>query len=175
LRIRPAGAADLPAIARIHSDAWHWAYRGLVPDALLAQVTPASRLNVWQRWFDSGSHDLALLVEGRDVLGFIRTGPPQPVADPPPGYGELSHLYLEPAGIGTGLGHVLFEQARRHLADRGYGGMLLWTLAGNRRARRFYESHGMSGDGARKEEPDWHGPGVFEVRYRLPFDGAAAP
>lgn len=175
MRIRPAGAADLPAIARIHADAWHWAYRELVPAALLERVTPASRLDVWQRWFDGGGHDLDVLVEGCDVLGFVRTGPPQPAANPPPGFGELSHLYVATAAIGTGLGHRLFEQARRRLAGQGYSGMLLWTLAGNHRARRFYERRGMVDDGARKEEPDWHGRGVFEVRYRLPFDGVVTP
>ena len=48
--------------------------------------------------------------------------------------------------------------------------MFLWTLEKNVRARRFYERQGMTADGARKDEPEWLGEGVYEVRYVLPFE-----
>jgi len=47
--------------------------------------------------------------------------------------------------------------------------MFLWTLEDNLNTRAFYERHGMLADGARKDEPDWLGEGVFEVRYVLDF------
>ena len=36
LRIRAATEDDVPAIVAIHIRSWQWAYRGLLPDDLLA-------------------------------------------------------------------------------------------------------------------------------------------
>ncbi len=165
--VRAATRADLPAIATIHSDGWHESYAPLVSPATLARVTPAARLASWTRWFDAGGQQLYVLDTAAGVSGFCRLSAPQPVADPPSGHGELTHLYLDPPWIGEGAGHCLFTFATHTLQASGCTGMLLWTLEGNARARRFYQRHGMHTDGARKDEPDWLGPGVFEVRYRL--------
>jgi GNAT superfamily N-acetyltransferase len=39
IRIRPAGAADGPAIARIRAETWQVAYAGVLPSQLLADMT----------------------------------------------------------------------------------------------------------------------------------------
>ena len=171
MTFREAEQADLPTIARIHSEAWHEAYRDLIANDVMARITPAARLASWQQWFEESNHQVILLTEHGQTLGFIRLCPAGPVADPPENYGELSHLYLDPNAIAKGHGHQLFVHAKRTLEMSGYAGMLLWTLEGNLRARRFYERHGMQPDGARVDEPDWLGPGVYEVRYVLPFVG----
>ncbi|WP_372833795.1 GNAT family N-acetyltransferase, partial [Pontibacterium sp.] len=87
----------------------------------------------------------------------------------PSGYGELYHLYLSPSCIGKGAGHKLFAHAIEHLKSKGAQGMLLWTLDGNGPAKAFYERHGMLLDGGRRDDPEWLGPDVYEVRYCLPF------
>ena len=81
-----------------------------------------------------------------------------------------SQFLLSVNAIATGLGHELFEFALETCRKEGFAGMLLWTLEGNTRARRFYEAHGMVHDGARADEPEWLGPGVFEVRYQCRFE-----
>ena len=46
----------------------------------------------------------------------------------------------------------------------------LWVLTGNKRARRFYEQHGWTADGAQKT--DWRGDvRLDEVRYRRTLPG----
>ena len=71
----------------------------------------------------------------------------------------LSHLYVRPDAIGTGVGHALFE----HVTTRRPDGFDLWVFQQNERARRFYERHGATpveyGDGSGNEE------GVPDVRY----------
>jgi hypothetical protein len=42
--VRAATLADAEGIARVHVDAWRWAYRGDVPDAFLAALSVAERL-----------------------------------------------------------------------------------------------------------------------------------
>lgn len=169
IQIRPAERADLTDIATIHALAWHAAYAGLIDHEVLGGVTPESRLAVWQRWFDT-EHHLHVCCDGADTVGFIRVCPARDHLQPPRDFGELTHLYLHPSRRATGLGHRLFEFAVELCRAGGYDGMLLWTLEGNAGARRFYESHGMIRDGARADDPDWLGPGVYEIRYQLRFD-----
>ena len=72
----------------------------------------------------------------------------------------LTHLYVHPDEIGTGLGHALFE----HVTTLRPGGFEFWVFQQNERARRFYESHGAlpveftDGSGTEEKTPD--------VRYR---------
>jgi GNAT superfamily N-acetyltransferase len=79
---------------------------------------------------------------------------------------ELSHLFVHPEAIGTGIGHALFE----HVKTLRPNGFDFWVFQQNDRARRFYEAHGAVAveftDGAGNEEktPDvryeWRPPGV---------------
>jgi GNAT superfamily N-acetyltransferase len=68
---------------------------------------------------------------------------------------------------GTGLGRELMAAACRGLAAAGYEQATLWVLAGNARARRFYDRAGWVPDGSQKQD-EIAGLGVTEVRYRRP-------
>ena len=50
----------------------------------------------------------------------------------------LTHLYVHPDEIGTGVGHALFE----HVTTLRPDGLQFWVFERNERARRFYEAHG---------------------------------
>ena len=50
----------------------------------------------------------------------------------------LTHLYVHPDEIGTGVGHALFEDVRKRRPE----GFQFWVFQQNERARRFYEAHG---------------------------------
>jgi GNAT superfamily N-acetyltransferase len=50
----------------------------------------------------------------------------------------LTHLYVHPDAIGTGVGHALFE----HVTILRPEGFQFWVFQQNERARRFYEAHG---------------------------------
>ena len=77
----------------------------------------------------------------------------------------LSHLYVHPRSIGTGIGHALFE----HVTAARPGGFEFWVFQENERARRFYEAHGAvaveltDGEGNEEKTPD--------VRYRWTSNG----
>jgi GNAT superfamily N-acetyltransferase len=64
----------------------------------------------------------------------------------------LTHLYVHPEEIGTGVGHALFDHVKTVRPD----GFQLWVFQQNERARRFYEAHGAVPveftDGAGNEE-----------------------
>jgi GNAT superfamily N-acetyltransferase len=64
----------------------------------------------------------------------------------------LTHLYVHPDEIGTGVGHALFERVTTLRPE----GFQFWVFQQNERARRFYEAHGAVAveftDGSRNEE-----------------------
>src|SRR5579862_280773 len=68
----------------------------------------------------------------------------------------LTHLYVHPDAIGTGVGHALFEHATALRPD----GFQFWVFQQNERARRFYEAHGAvaveftDGSGNEERTPD---------------------
>ena len=174
--IRRATTADAAAIAGLHVAAWRWAYRGLLPDEYLDGMA-ASIPRRAARWRERLSHpdpeERTWLVEREGGLaGFAGTGPARD-GDADPGSAELYAIYLAEPEAGRGLGRELLAHALDDLRRRGYAAATLWVLAGNARARRFYEAFGWRPDGATKTE---EGPGLVleEIRYRIDLDGDAS-
>lgn len=168
--IRAATDSDIPRIAEIHTDAWIEAYSDIISPEVMGSVTVEARAHTWTKWFQDTEQDLHVLERNNIIVGFNRVAPSHESSSELTTYGELTHIYQDPAHIGSGVGNELFEHATQFIERSGRSGMFLWTLEKNRRARRFYERHGMTADGPRKDEPDWLGEGVYEVRYILPFD-----
>ena len=79
--------------------------------------------------------------------------------------GEIQALYLLPGFWGHGVGRLLMDEGVRRLAEAGRREIVLWVLATNLRARRFYEAGGWRSDGSTKTN-DSRGVGLTEVRYR---------
>lgn len=164
--IRRARERDLPRVAEIHVAGWRTAYAGLIDPARLAAISIEERLELWREAFAVPGSELWVAESGGgEVVGFSRLLPARD-ADAGPGIAEISHVYLDPDCCDRGLGGELLRHVLASCHARDFTGVWLWVLEGNARARRFYEREGFTADGARKVDPDWHGPGVVEVRYR---------
>ena len=156
-------------IAEVQVAAWHAAYRGIVPDPVLANFTVPRRTTRWQRILTSplpGGLTFVAERSGR-LLGFASV---VRARDLPQRWGELAALYVHPDAWGTGLGHALHEVAVEHLAGQAYPQAVLYVLADNARARRFYEAHGWAADGTVKME-DFGEVELAEPRYSRPLAG----
>ena len=79
-----------------------------------------------------------------------------------PGLAQLWQLFVRPRWWGSGLAARLNALAVEEAERQGYEAMQLFTPAGNRRARRFYEREGWSTDGEAVYEPHL---GLAIVRY----------
>ncbi|WP_053731852.1 GNAT family N-acetyltransferase [Nocardia sp. NRRL S-836] len=156
MTIRKAVLADAPAIAQVHVRSWQTTYRGHLPDSFLDSLSADSRTPIWERDIPSGNVWVALADD--EVVGFAYAGP----ARDPDATSELYAIYLLASAQGTGLAHPLAVSALEGLTDT-----VLWVLAGNHRARRFYERLGFVLDGSTRQETI--GSAVIEeVRYRRP-------
>jgi GNAT superfamily N-acetyltransferase len=154
-RVRAAHGGDAEELARVHLASWRWAYRGLLPDGYLGRLRQDELAARWWRRLAAGEVDEAVRIlelEGR-VRGFVSYGP---FRDDPTwlGYaGEIYMLYLEPELVGHGLGQALLRRAFDELARHRCHWVVVWVLAKNERARRFYERQGLGLDGARRWDP----------------------
>lgn len=153
--IRPAVPEDAPAMGDMHARSWTETYPGLVPDALLAEMTdPARRRAAWARNLAAPLLPGGTLVaeEAGSILGFISVCPARDAALG--ASGEVSGLYLLRAAQGRGLGRALLVAGARVLLAAGHGAGAAWALDANERARGFYAATGaVPGTG----QVGWHG------------------
>jgi len=161
LVIRAARAADAGDIARVHVQSWREAYRGLIPQPYLNQLSVAAHERQWRRTFADGGWAFVAEWERR-IVGFASGGLSRGRRDVT---GELYLLYLLRAHHGQGIGRALFDACHLELARRGHRGLLAWVLADNS-ARRFYERLG--GDLAGEAKVAIAGSQLRELAYVWP-------
>jgi GNAT superfamily N-acetyltransferase len=145
--IRAAAPDDAPSIARVRIASWRWAYRGLVPDAVLdAMSVDDSELN-WRRTILARDAISVFVAEdGAEAVGFVSAGPSRD-DDASDGAGEIGAIYVLPAHAGTGVGGGLMAAAEDALRASAFTRATLWVLRANTAARGFYEHRGWTWDG----------------------------
>jgi ribosomal protein S18 acetylase RimI-like enzyme len=158
--VRPAVAGDADVVARIWRDGWRDGHLGNVPDELVAVRTADS--------FDTRAAErtgatTVATVDG-EVAGFVMV-----VGD------EVEQVYVSDAHRGTGVASVLLGEAERQVAAAGHAAAWLAVVAGNGRARRFYERQGWVDEGLFEHHaPDTTGAvRVPAHRYVKPVAGRA--
>ena len=130
--LRAATADDAADVARIWHSGWIDGHTGSVPDALLPERDQASFIERTPKRVD----DTTILEVTGGVAGFIMI-----LED------EADQVYLDAAHRGSGLASLLIEEAERQIAAAGYNTAWLAVVAGNARARRFYERSGWTDNG----------------------------
>ncbi|HEY0253898.1 MAG TPA: GNAT family N-acetyltransferase [Kofleriaceae bacterium] len=139
--IRDAQLADASAIAEVHTESWQVSYRGILPDTVLDRIDVGQRRASRERILAArgGLHLVAYDMSTREIVGFCDAG----AARGAPGYdGEVYAIYFAHRAKRYGLGTEMFEQVRDWLPTRGMHSMIVWVLANNLHARRFYEAAG---------------------------------
>jgi len=142
LVLREATLQDSAAIARLHADSWRSAYRGMLSNDYLDHRVYSERDAVWQQRFSESAKNpfFAILAElENDLAGFACVFP-----DQDPIYGAfLDNLHVVPQRTRQGIGkRLLSAVAERLLADGRRGGLYLWVIEQNARARQFYSKAG---------------------------------
>lgn len=132
-------AADDAGLAEVHREAWRYVYAGIIPGLTLERMIARRGPAWWRRMHDRGFR--ALVLECGDTLaGYATLGRSRMPG--PRGCGEIYELYLRPEFQGCGLGRSLFAEARRQLGQHGFARLMVWALADNEIACRFYRGMG---------------------------------
>jgi len=131
--IRPAADADMAAVADLWHEGWHDGHAGHVPGGL----TDLRTLEAFHERTPLRVADTTVAVsDAGDLLGFVMVA-----GD------EVEQVFVGPAARGTGVAAVLLTEAERQVAAAGHASAWLAVVAGNTRARRFYEKRGWVDEG----------------------------
>lgn len=159
----PPGPADAEALGHVHVTSWRETYRGLLPDAYLARMSPGAHARRFARaLMHPGPNDVTLAAGDRSgIVGYAQGGPSRRGRS---GEAEVATLYLLKSAQNRGLGTRLLTQAARALAANGATSLVVSVLRDNVAARGFYEHLGGVAEPSRLEP----GPGgglLHEVAY----------
>jgi ribosomal protein S18 acetylase RimI-like enzyme len=161
--IRRAKKEDIDAITTIHVRTWQAAYKGQMPDELLANLSYEKRRRTWKKIIaDPKSNLLVTEVDGQ-VRGFCGGGKSRD-KDASKSVAEIYSIYLDHTFFGKGLGKALLKKMEKLLEEKGFDTATLWVLTTNEKARRFYEKQGYVLDGKEKtiQKDNFD---FYEVRY----------
>lgn len=158
--VRPATAADAPAVAAVQQAAWTDTYRGALPAALLDGLAGDTAVAQWGLAVTappSGRHHLLVAVSGAAVVGFSAAGPS---TDRPSDHddAELLAMGVLPARRNEGHGSRLVNATADVLRGDGFTSLGVW-LSGTDPLRAFLEGAGWAADGTVRRL-DLHGDGV---------------
>ncbi|HYI46746.1 MAG TPA: GNAT family N-acetyltransferase [Actinomycetota bacterium] len=166
--IRPAVPDDASAIAEVNIASWRAAYKDLIPDGVLDELTVPVLSRRWLKEVatpDPPHARLVVVEDERGVTGFARFGPARdPDSIEERTTGELYGFYLHPDVWGRGAARALMDGILAELRDEGLEHVTLNVVAGNERARSFYEHLGWTLD---KEAAPWFGARQFRYRKEL--------
>ena len=163
MRLRPAVTADVEAIADVFLACWRDAYRGVLPDEVLAGMDKAAARELWQAAFGSEGGQTEVAEEAGSVVGVVRFG-----LDPVDRrQGHVFSLYVHPDAGRSGIGGALMARAADWFRAQNLREATLWVFEANTGARGFYARHLWSPDGEVRTEPQFQAP---EVRLRLRLD-----
>ena len=140
--VRQAKLEDASAIATVHVAAWREAYRGIVSDEFLANLSVQRRTEQWVNLLSDASnldrHAFVAEMNGQ-IVGFASYGAAN---DQNAGFdGELNAIYILRAANKLGVGRGLVYEVVNALIAQGWNSMMVWVLKDNP-ARGFYERLG---------------------------------
>jgi len=173
--IREATVEDAQAIATIHVNSWQAAYRGILPEAYLANLAVTQRSEAWRKSIIAGrprvlvAHADAHADADADIdthetiIGWVAFGDSRD-GDKDHRWAEVETLYIAPASWRNGVGKRLIDAARHALQAAGYTDVALWVLLDNRRARAFYKRCGFICDNSSRGV-QLGGKWLTEIRY----------
>lgn len=141
--IRQAILNDTNRIAEIIVSSWKTAYRGLINDNFLDNMSIDLMITKWMENISKQNQDDHIYVyeENNKILGVIRFGKPSDI-----NYSnynaEIHVLYVDPNSKRHGIGSKLFYFATDYFIKNNLTNMIIWCLNNNTPSIKFYESLG---------------------------------
>ncbi|HEV8562163.1 MAG TPA: GNAT family N-acetyltransferase [Actinophytocola sp.] len=154
--VRPATSDDAAEIARIQLGTWRTAYTGILPAAVLAELSEDGAAAQWRQTIEHGPATVLVATEGGWTVGFAAAGPaPEDesagaAGTPPPdaaGVALVSALLVEPRWGRRGHGGRLLAAAGERLRKAGATRGIAWVPVADDASLSFYRRAGWAPDG----------------------------
>jgi ribosomal protein S18 acetylase RimI-like enzyme len=161
-KIRYADTSDSKILGDIHSKSWKVAYKNIIPDEILNNITLEKRQRYFEKALTEGLEEDAIIFKDEIAVGLICIGECRD-EDMDSFCGEIWGIYLLKEYWNLGIGSKLINWGIDQLKNRNYTKITLWVLKDNLTARRFYEKNGFIHDGTIKQITI--GKKLYEYRY----------
>jgi ribosomal protein S18 acetylase RimI-like enzyme len=156
--VRAARGSDAADLARIQVECWREGYAGIIPEAVLTELTSEEATGRWcERWAEAISkpptskHQVLVATSNRAVAGFASVGPASDDDRWPATDGELYELRIKPGLTRQGHGGRLLNAVADTLAGDRFTHVSAWVLEADTAMRGFLETAGWAEDGARSK------------------------
>jgi ribosomal protein S18 acetylase RimI-like enzyme len=136
--IRPATAADLPAIDRVFRTSFCDTFAHLYRPEDLAAFLSGFTAEGWAAEFEDPAYAFQVGEIGGEIMGYAKLGPNKLPHVAPDELLELKQLYLLKPAHGTGLAQALMRWALDEARRRGVKRLALSVWSENWRAQAFY-------------------------------------
>jgi len=161
--IRRALPEDAYDYTVCHISIWQSAYKGIVPDEYLNNMSAEleQRVEKYKNTLSNpGDCEYYCVMLSNKMIGFITINPCTR---------EIWAIYLSKEFWGSGYGKEMLDFSINRLNRERPSEISLWVFEDNGRARRFYEKNNFTFDGT-KRSVDWYG-GVplVQLKYVLNF------
>ncbi|MEZ4768196.1 MAG: GNAT family N-acetyltransferase [Caldilineales bacterium] len=150
--VRNATVDDARRIAEIKVAGWRAAYRGVMPDDVLDQLSVKEQAARWRRRISDHPGRVLVAVTNGTVSGYVSAAASRDEDPPDPIIGEIYALYVHPDHWRCGIGSALIAAGLETLRRQSFRQVTLWVLADNGPAIGFYRTHGFQPDGRSKLE-----------------------
>ena len=178
VKVRRATDGDLRRIADIHVRSWHAAYRGILPDSLLDELSVPERERNWSALLsDDNDRWLTLVAEdsGGNLTGFCSVETPSRDEGVGEKTAELGAIYVDPRRWREGTGSAILSAALEELGESGWRDVILWVLPENQAALSFYDHFGFVVEHGIEKREERSGRPVIRLRTRLDEPVRLAP
>ncbi|MGE5802574.1 MAG: N-acetyltransferase family protein [Gemmatimonadota bacterium] len=169
MTLRRALPADAEAVGRIHVASWNVAYRGIMPDDVIARTDLAYRTRFWSERIADPEWPVFVIEENGQRVAFCQMVPSRDPDDDSTRVGHITSIHVLPHLRGRGHGRALVDHVLAEFQRRGFSEVTLWVLKQNSPARKFYERYGFRQDTVTRRSPSTNVP---EVRYRILLSNA---
>ena len=166
MSIRPANPSDARSIAEVNVASWRSAYRGLLPDSVLDNLSVEDKADRMRARIIEHTIQVLVLERNSAIIGFVTFGASRDRDADQERVGEIHAVYVEPKNWKKGHGSALVDAAIACLQEKECAEVTLWALHNNERGAKFYQAVGFEADGATKVETRADGTKLYEVRYR---------
>jgi len=150
--IRKVLPDDSYEYAALHVNCWKDAYKGIISDDYLDNMTKEldQRVESCRKTLsDPGDTEFYCAMLGDDMIGRLIFHKSRDKDKPDAG--EIGAIYLLADYWGKGYGKQMMEFALNELYRKGLQETITWVLEENKRARLFYEKCGFIQDGLKRD------------------------
>ena len=148
--VRFADFYDSKILGYIHCQSWISAYKTIIPDSILDDISVEKREKYFQKALSEKLEEDVLIFNESNPVGFLTLGKCRD-KDSDNFWGEIWGIQLLPSYWSQGIGTELINWGINELKNRAFTKISLWVLEENINARKFYEKIGFKHDGTIKE------------------------